>query len=51
MMQLTQSVWLWGLMALALPIAIHLLSRKEGRVVPVGSLRHLRETTSQQFRE
>lgn len=50
MMQLTQSVWLWGLMALALPIAIHLLSRKEGRVVPVGSLRHLRETTSQQFR-
>ncbi|MBN8651197.1 MAG: BatA domain-containing protein [Cytophagales bacterium] len=50
MMQLTQSVWLWGLLALALPIAIHLLSRKEGRVVPVGSLRHLRETTSQQFR-
>ena len=50
MMQLTQSTWLWGLLALALPIAIHLLSRKEGRVVPVGSLRHLRETTSQQFR-
>jgi Aerotolerance regulator N-terminal len=50
MMQLTQSVWLWGLVALAIPVAIHLLSRKEGRVVPVGSLRHLRETTSQQFR-
>lgn len=50
MMQLTQSAWLWGLVALAIPVSIHLLSRKEGRVVPVGSLRHLRETTSQQFR-
>jgi hypothetical protein len=50
MMQLTQSIWLWSLLALAVPLAIHLLSRKEGRVVPVGSLRHLRETTSQQFR-
>ncbi|TXI68797.1 MAG: hypothetical protein E6Q41_03615 [Cyclobacteriaceae bacterium] len=50
MIQFTQSVWLWGLAALALPIAIHLLSRKEGRVIPVGSLRHLHETTSQQFR-
>ena len=49
-MMLTQSAWLWGLVALALPVAIHLLSRKEGRVVPLGSLRHLRETTSQQFR-
>lgn len=50
MMQITQPLWLWGLLALAVPVAIHLLSRKEGRVVPVGSLRHLRETTSQQFR-
>ncbi len=50
MMQVTQPIWLWGLLALAVPIAIHLLSRKEGRVVTVGSLRHLRETTSQQFR-
>ncbi|MBX2899043.1 MAG: BatA domain-containing protein [Cyclobacteriaceae bacterium] len=50
MIQFTQPAWLWGLAALAVPVAIHLLSRKEGRVVPVGSLRHLRETTSQQFR-
>ena len=34
----------------AVPVAIHLLSRKEGKVIKVGSLRHLRETTTRQFR-
>lgn len=50
MITLTQPHYLWALLALAVPIGIHLLSRKEGRVIPVGSLRHLQETTSQQFR-
>ena len=47
---MAQPAYLWALLALTIPIAIHLLSRKEGRVIPVGSLRHLQETASQQFR-
>lgn len=49
-MQLVNATYLWALLALAVPVAIHLLSRKEGQVIPVGSLRHLQETASQQFR-
>ena len=49
-MQWINPMWLWGLLGLAVPVAIHLLSRKEGKVIKVGSLRHLRETTTRQFR-
>lgn len=49
-MQLANPTYLWALLALAVPVAIHLLSRKEGQVIPLGSLRHLQETASQQFR-
>lgn len=49
-MQWINPMWLWGLLGLAVPVAIHLLSRKEGKVQQVGSLRHLRETTTRQFR-
>ncbi|HYC85222.1 MAG TPA: BatA domain-containing protein, partial [Chryseosolibacter sp.] len=42
--------WLWSLTALMLPIAIHLLSRKEGRTVYIGSLRHLTDSDTAQFR-
>ncbi|MCW5910476.1 MAG: BatA domain-containing protein [Cyclobacteriaceae bacterium] len=49
-MQLVNPIYLWALLALAVPVAIHLLSRKEGKVIPIGSLRHLQETASQQFR-
>jgi len=49
-MQFTQSILLWALTGLAVPLAIHLLSRKEGQVIRLGSLRHLRETSTQQFR-
>lgn len=49
-MQLANPIYLWALLALVVPLAIHLLSRKEGRVMPMGSLRHLQETSSQQFR-
>jgi hypothetical protein len=42
--------WLWGLAALSIPIAIHLLSRKEGKVISVGSLRHLKDANTQQFK-
>jgi ribosomal protein S26 len=41
--------WLWGLFGLMLPIAIHLLSRKEGKVIYIGSLRHLTDSDTAQF--
>lgn len=43
-------MWLWGLGGIAIPLAIHLLSRKEGKVIRIGSLRHLSESTTQQFK-
>lgn len=42
--------FLWGLLGLSVPIAIHLLSRKEGKIVRVGSLRHLRTSESPTFK-
>ncbi|CAD5252555.1 MULTISPECIES: BatA domain-containing protein [unclassified Imperialibacter] len=50
MMQLANPLWLWGLLGLAVPLAIHLLSRKEGKVIKVGSLRHLTDSTTRQFK-
>ncbi len=49
-MQLVQPIFLWALAGLSIPIAIHLLSKKEGKVIQLGSLRHVRETSTQQFK-
>ena len=49
-MQLAQPLFLWALAGLSIPIAIHLLSKKEGKVIRLGSLRHVRETSTQQFK-
>jgi hypothetical protein len=49
-MQFAQPIFLWALAGLSIPIAIHLLSRKEGKVIRLGSLRHLQETSTQQFK-
>ena len=49
-MQFSQPIFLWALAGLSIPLAIHLLSRKEGKVIRMGSLRHLRETSTQQFK-
>ncbi|HEY9048623.1 MAG TPA: BatA domain-containing protein [Ohtaekwangia sp.] len=49
-MQFTNPIWLWALSGLAIPVAIHLLSRKEGKVIYIGSLRHLEESNTRQFR-
>lgn len=46
----THPIWLWGLTGLAVPLAIHLLSRKTGKVIYLGSLRHLEDTSTTQFR-
>jgi hypothetical protein len=42
-------IWLWSLSGLIIPIAIHLLSRKEGKVIPVGSIRHFKQSDTAQF--
>lgn len=39
-------IWLAGLTALIVPLAIHLLSRKENKRIPLGSLRHLEDSTT-----
>jgi hypothetical protein len=48
-MSFTNPIWLWGLTGLIVPVAVHLLSLKEGRIVYIGSLRHLRESNTAQF--
>ncbi len=50
MIQFANPLWLWGLAGLIIPVAIHLLSRREGKTVPFGSLRFLEETPSSQFK-
>ena len=49
-MQFANPIFLWALTGLSIPIGIHLLSRKEGKVIRLGSLRHVQETSTQQFR-
>ncbi len=49
-MWLANPIALWALAGLLVPIAIHLLSRKEGPVIRIGSLRHLNESATKQFR-
>lgn len=49
-MSFVNTIWLWGLAALLIPIGIHLLSRKQGKLIRFGSIRHLDETSTQQFR-
>jgi hypothetical protein len=41
-------IWLWGMLGLMIPVAIHLLSRKDMRIIRVGSLRHLEHATTRQ---
>ena len=48
--QFTNPAFLWALAGLAIPLGIHLLSRKEGKVIKLGSLRHVQETSTQQFK-
>lgn len=50
MIQFSQTFMLWALAGLSIPIAIHFLSRKEGKVIRLGSIRHLEETTTQKFK-
>ncbi len=48
-MNLANPIWLWSLTGLLIPIGIHLLSRKEGKTILVGSTRFLTETATSKF--
>lgn len=48
-MTLLNPIWLWTLSALAIPVGIHLLSRKEGNTIRIGSIRFLTETSTSKF--
>ncbi|SRR5258706_1950491 len=49
-MTLANPIFLWSLWGLSIPIVIHLLSRKEGKIIRIGSIRHIQETSTQQFK-
>lgn len=44
------SAYLFALAGLAIPVVIHFLSRKEGKIIKLGSVRHVVETSTQQFK-
>jgi len=48
-MTLLNPIWLWALGGLTIPVAIHLLSRKEGKTIRIGSIRFLTETSTSKF--
>ena len=50
MLQFTQPTALWWLAILAVPLVIHLLNRKEGPVIRVGSIRLLEQVESTRLR-
>ena len=47
-MSFLQPSYLWALLAIAIPIAIHLWSRKKVRTIRVGSTQYITETKSKQ---
>ncbi len=49
-MQFLNPIWLWGLTGILIPIGIHLLSRKQGRTIKIGSIRHLEDTDTKKFK-
>lgn len=49
MISFANPFWLYGLFGLLIPIGIHLLSRKEGKTIYIGSIRHLTDSDTAQF--
>lgn len=47
-MQFANPIWLWGLTGILIPVGIHLLSRKESRIIKIGSIRHLEASHTKQ---
>lgn len=50
MIYFLQPIWLFAGLALAAPLAIHLLSRRSGRRIKVGSIKLLDDSQSQQWK-
>jgi hypothetical protein len=48
-MTLGNTIWLWGMLGLLMPLTIHLLSRKEGKTIYIGSVRHLLDSNTARF--
>jgi hypothetical protein len=44
LLQLTQSIWLWAIAGIAVPIIIHLWNVKQGKTLKVGSIAFLTES-------
>jgi len=49
-MQFANPIWLWALTGLLIPVGIHLLSLKEGKIIRIGSIRHLQDTNTKQVK-
>jgi hypothetical protein len=47
-MSFLNPTYLWGLLGLTIPIAIHLWSKKEGKTIKIGSIKLLSEADSKQ---
>lgn len=46
----SNTIWLWAIAGIVVPLAIHLLSRDEGKTIFIGSIRHLTESPMPRFR-
>ncbi|MEM9856884.1 MAG: BatA domain-containing protein [Bacteroidota bacterium] len=49
-MNLVNPMYLWGLLGLIVPLAIHLWSKREGRIIQVGSIRNFPVSESKKSR-
>jgi hypothetical protein len=47
MIRFTHPLFLWALTGLSVPLVIHLLDRRRGKVILLGSLRHLSQSSTQ----
>lgn len=47
-MGMINPIWLWGMAGLVIPVVIHFLSRKDMRIIRIGSLRHLEQAPTRQ---
>lgn len=45
-MSLINSIWLWGLLALIIPVIIHFWNRQKTAIIPFGSIKFLTESAS-----
>jgi hypothetical protein len=49
-MNFINPIFFWALAGLTIPLAIHLLSRKQGKVIKIGSIRYLQDSATSRFK-